>query len=79
MEANLAVKYEPGDRVLVTRITGGPLSSPRLCTVIGPSPRSSVYSYLVQGDTTLGHTHVKEDWLAPYETVIQEVPDTPWD
>lgn len=76
----LAVKYQPGDQVLVWHTTGKALEQPKRCMILRPAQRSRLYAYEVTwgsfGDQFI---RVKEDWISPAETVIQEVPDTPWD
>lgn len=73
----LDVKYECGERVLVHRVTGGDLTEPLIATILKPLEQSRIYAYVVRSG--IHDINVRENWLAPAETVIQEVPDTPWD
>lgn len=74
---DLDVKYDPGDQVLVSHVTGGPLVKPLVATILKPLERSRIYAYVVRSG--IHDINVREDWLAPAEVIIQEVPDTPWD
>lgn len=69
--------YECGETVLVHRVTGGALQEPMKAVVLKQLPLSSLYAYRVRSG--IHDISVREGWLAPFETVIQEVPDTPWD
>lgn len=72
-----AMTYERGETVLVHRLTGGVLKEPITATVLKPLEHSSLYAYRVRSG--IHDMNVREAWLAPFEIVIQEIPDTPWD
>lgn len=73
----LAVKYQPGDQVLVYKVTGGITESPFRASVIGPVAHSSLYNYRLECDRTV--FNVKDEWICPADVVIEEVCDTPWE
>lgn len=72
----LAMKYQPGDEVLVYHLTGGGLGNPMRARVLGPV-RSRIYQYKVEDGER--ERFVRESWMCPADILIEEVPDTPWD
>lgn len=72
----LAVRYSPGDEVLVYHLTGGELAGAERAHVLGRA-NSRIYDYKVL--VGLRERFVRESWMCPAEFLIEEMPDTPFD
>lgn len=78
MGADRAVvdSFAVGDEVLLSRLMGQTVDPPARARVVSNTLSSLLYSYAIECDAV--RFLVMNDWIRPYQFVIQEV-ETPWD